>query len=97
MVVISKTILARFGRRHPDAAAALNTWYSRTKAADWASFTDVKGTFPTADYAGNDRVVFDIRGNRYRIVAMVFFSIRTVFVRFVGTHAEYDKRDVTTL
>lgn len=97
MVILSKTILARFGRRHPDASAALNAWYRKAKAADWSSFADVKDIFPSADYAGRDRYVFDIRGNRYRLVVMIFFDIRTLYIRFVGTHAEYDRKDVTTL
>ena len=94
MVIISKTLLTRFGRRHPDAASALNEWYRKAKAANWSTFAEVKQAFPTADYVGNDRVVFDIRGNRYRLVVMIFFSIRTVFIRFVGRHAEYDKTNV---
>lgn len=53
--------------------------------------------FNSADYVGNDRFVFNIRGNRYRLVAMIFFDIRTVFIRFLGTHAEYDKVDVTII
>lgn len=97
MVIISKRMLARLGRKHPDAVAALNTWYTKTKGADWRSFAEVKRTFPTVDYVGNDRYVFDVRGNRYRIVAMIFFDIRTLYIRFAGTHAEYDKTDVKNL
>ena len=61
------------------------------------SLLDVRKTFRTVDYVGNDRYVFNIKGNRYRLVAMIFFDIRTLYVRFVGTHAEYDKIDCTTI
>lgn len=97
MVIISKTHLTRFGRHHPDAAGSLNDWYRKTKAANWSSFAEVRQTFPTADYVGNDRVVFNIRGNRYRLVVMIFCSIRTVFIRFAGTHEAYDSVKVNKL
>ena len=58
---------------------------------------DVKQTFNSADYVGNERMVFNIKGNRYRLVAAVLFSIRTVYIKFIGTHAEYNKIDVETV
>ena len=93
MVIISKTNLNEFATKHPDAANALNEWYDIVKQADWRSFADVKQTFNHADYVGNDRFIFNIKGNQYRIVGMVFFDKRTLFVRFVGTHQQYDKID----
>jgi mRNA interferase HigB len=97
MVIISKTILRDFGSKHPHAIDALNDWYDLVKDADWGVPGDVRQLFNSVDYVGNDRFVFNIRGNRYRLVAMIFFDIRTVFIRFVGTHTEYDKVDVTTI
>lgn len=97
MVIISKTILRDFGADHPQAIDALNDWYYLVKDADWGTPGEVWQMFNSADYVGNDRFVFNIRGNRYRLVAMIFFDIRTVFIRFVGTHAEYDKVDVTKI
>ncbi|GAB3917805.1 type II toxin-antitoxin system HigB family toxin [Larkinella terrae] len=97
MVIISKTILNEFGQQQTDSISALNEWYSLTKEADWRSFMDIKQTFNSVDYVGNDRFVFNIRGNRYRIVAMIFFDKRTLFIRFVGTHSEYDKIDCLTI
>lgn len=91
MVVISKTILAEFGVKHADSVEALNKWYNDTKTANWNSFTDIKATFNSVDYIGNDRYVFNIKGNKYRLVVMIFFNIRTVYIRFIGTHKEYDK------
>jgi len=97
MVVISKTVLAEFGKKHADAIEPLNDWWEKTKAADWATFQDVKKTFNSVDYVGNDRYAFDIKGNKYRLVVMIFFDIRTMYVRFVGTHTKYDKIDCTTI
>lgn len=91
MAIISKTILRDFSEKHPDSEGALTKWYNEVKSADWSSFIDVKKTFNTADYAGNDRYVFDIKGNQYRLIALLIFKIRTVFILFIGTHKEYDK------
>lgn len=97
MVVISKTMLREFGILHPDAIEALNAWYKIVKEADWKSLADIRKFSNTVDYVGNDRFVFNIKGNHYRLVAMIFFDIRTVYVRFVGTHSEYDKIDASTI
>jgi mRNA interferase HigB len=80
-----------FIARHADADVALRDWYKRTTKANWNSFADIKQTFNTADYVGNDRYVFDIKGNNYRIVTIVLFINKKVYMRFVGTHEEYDK------
>jgi len=97
MVIISKTILNEFALKHVDVADALNRWYKIVKQADWSKMADLKQTFPSVDYVGNDRFVFNIKGNSYRLVTMIFFDIRTVYVRFIGTHADYDKIDVSTI
>jgi mRNA interferase HigB len=97
MVVISKTMLQDFGREHADAVEAVNEWWKKTKEADWASLADIKKMFNSVDYVGNDRYVFNIKGKKYRLVAMIFFDIRTLYIRFIGTHAEYDKIDCKTL
>lgn len=97
MVVISKAILVSFAERHADAVDPLNEWWVRTKNCDWSSLKDVKKTFGSVDYVGNDRYVFNIKGNRYRLVAMIFFDIRTLYIRFVGTHAEYNRIDCKTI
>jgi len=97
MVGISKSILCDFGAEHPDAIKALNDWYHLVKDADWGTPGDVYEIFNSADYVGNDRFVFNIRGNRYRLVVMIFFEKRTLFIRFMGTHTEYDKIDATSI
>ena len=97
MVVVSKTKLTDFGRKHADAVEAVNDWWDKTKKADWGSLVDIKRTFNSVDYIGNDRYVFNIKGKKYRLVAMIFFDIRTLYIRFIDTHDEYTKMDCTTI
>jgi len=97
MVIISYSKLREFYEIHSDAKDALNNWYRLVLHADWSNFHDVKEMFNSVDAVGQDRFVFDIRGNSYRIVAMIFFDVRTVYVRFVGTHKEYNRIDCSTI
>jgi mRNA interferase HigB len=97
MVIISKTNLVEFAGKHSDAEDALNKWYEISKKANWNSLNDIKQVFNNVDYVGNDRYVFNIKGNKYRLVVMIFFDIRTMFIRFVGTHSEYDKINCTKI
>ena len=80
-----------FIAKHADSDIPLRDWYKRTTKANWNSFADIKQTFNSADYVGNDRYVFDIKGNNYRIIAVVLFINKKVYMRFVGTHEEYDR------
>ena len=91
MRVISFSIIRDFIAKHADADVPLRDWYRRTTKANWNNFADIKQTFNTVDYVGNDRYVFDIKGNNYRIVAIVLFINKKVYMRFVGTHEEYNK------
>lgn len=97
MVIISKTILKNFSLDHPDGIGALNDWYALVKDADWSNLSDIRQDFNSVDYVGNDRYVFNIRGNRYRLIVMIFFDIRTVYIRFLGTHVQYDKIDASVI
>jgi mRNA interferase HigB len=97
MVVISYGTLRAFFEMHPDSKEALNNWYRLTLSDDWSSFHEMKAMFGSVDAVGNDRFVFNIRGNHYRLIAMIFFDIRTVYIRFVGGHKEYDLIDCTTI
>lgn len=97
MVVISYGTLREFFEMHPDSKEALNNWYRLTVSADWSSFHEMKEMFGSVDAVGNDRFVFNIRGYHYRLVAMIFFDIRTVYVRFVGLHKDYDRIDCSTI
>tara|TARA_R110002012_G_scaffold13845_10_gene58444 strand:+ start:11004 stop:11273 length:270 start_codon:yes stop_codon:yes gene_type:complete len=89
--------LQEFGKSHADAIEPLNDWWAKTRKADWATLQDIKTTFNSVDYVGNDRYVFNIKGNKYRLVAMIFFDIRTIYIRYVGTHTNYDKIDCTKI
>lgn len=80
-----------------DSKAALQRWYDIASNADWRNLSEIKNDFPTTDYVGNQHYVFDIRGNKYRLVVVIKFTIGRIFVRFVGTHAEYDKIDCLTI
>lgn len=95
MVIISKAIIRDFYRKYPDSEIALLRWYEDTKAANWKNFSEVKKTFNSVDAVGNDRYVFDIKGNHYRLVAIIIFKVRTVFIQFIGTHNEYDNLKAT--
>ena len=65
----------------------------KTEKADWSCLADTKQTFNSVDYVGNDRFVFNIKGNDYRLVAMILFAAKKVFIRWIGTHKEYDNKD----
>ncbi|MDO3640641.1 type II toxin-antitoxin system HigB family toxin [Mucilaginibacter sp. L3T2-6] len=97
MVIISYSKLRNFFEVHPEAKDALNNWYRITERADWANYHEIKAMFNSVDAVGNDRFAFNIRGNNYRLVALIFFDIRTVYIRFVGTHKEYDRIDCSSI
>jgi mRNA interferase HigB len=97
MVILIKKTLLTFAEQHPISAAPLNNWYNMAKEADWNKLADTKKVFNTVDYVGIGRYVFNIKGNDFRLVAMIFFDKRTVFIRFIGTHSEYDKIDCSTI
>jgi mRNA interferase HigB len=91
MRVVSFSMIREFIAKHADADVPLRDWYKRTSKANWTCLADIKKTFNTVDYVGNDRYVFDIKGNNYRIVAIVLFINKKVYMRFVGTHEEYNR------
>lgn len=80
-----------------DSEVALERWYQAVQSAQWTSFADIREDFGSADSVGNQHYVFNIRGNKYRLVVVVKFVMGYVFIRFVGTHEEYDKIDAGTL
>ncbi len=97
MVIISKPVLNKFIERHSSSAGSLLEWYVKTKAAEWTNFSELKQMFPATDYVGNDLYIFNIGGRKYRLIARIFFSVRTIFIRFVGTHEEYNKVTLSDL
>ena len=91
MRILVKSALRDFWERHPDAAVPLQTWHQRATKADWATPDQVKADFASASFIANDRVVFNIKGNTYRLVVRISYRQRRVYIRFIGTHAEYDR------
>lgn len=94
MRIISKKMLREFWELHADAEQPLLAWYQEVKHEDWQQPADVKAKYRSASIVGDNRVVFNIRGNTYRLVVKVHYGYGIVYVRFVGTHAEYDEIDV---
>ncbi|MDH5602558.1 MAG: type II toxin-antitoxin system HigB family toxin [Cyclobacteriaceae bacterium] len=91
MRVIAKSRIRDFWEKHPDAKDALVDWYNLTIKANWESPHQVKDVYPSADHVGNNRTAFNICGNKYRLIVVFRYRIQMVFIRFVGTHTEYDK------
>ena len=90
MRIISKSTLVEYYTKNPQSKTALEEWYEKTKKAEWTCFADIKNTFNSVDAVGNQRFVFNIKGNDYRLVVLILFTPKTVYIRFVGTHSEYD-------
>ena len=80
-----------------DSKVALERWYNITEKAEWHNFAEIKEDFPATDSVGNQHYVFNIKGNKYRLIVVVKFIIGRVFIRFVGTHADYDKINASTI
>ena len=80
-----------------NSKTALERWYDMTEKADWNNRSDIKEDFPAVDYVGNQHYVFNIRGNRYRLIVIIKFTIGIVFVRWIGTHETYNKIDCSTI
>jgi mRNA interferase HigB len=97
MRIISRKTLREFWEKHPDVEQPLRAWYANANQADWQSPNDIKSAYRSASFVANNRVVFNIRGNHYRLVVAVNYPYGILYIRFVGTHKEYDQIDVTTI
>lgn len=97
MRVVSKKKIVDYYTTHASSKTALEEWYKKVNKCSWENLNDLKKTYPLADYVGNNRVVFNIKGNDFRLVAIVIYVSQKVYIRWLGTHAEYDKQDVTTM
>lgn len=94
MRIIAKRPLRQFWERHPNAREPLLAWYREVLKEDWDTPAKVKEKYRNASIVGDNRVIFNIKGNDYRLVVKINYLARIVYVRFVGTHAEYDAIDV---
>ena len=91
MRIITHKAIVQYYDLHPDAKLALDEWYNKTEQSLWNCFADVKQTFNSVDSVGNKRYVFNIKGNSYRVIALILFMPKIVYIRFIGTHSEYSK------
>jgi mRNA interferase HigB len=97
MRIISRRILREFWGKHPDSEIPLQTWFHDVEHANWTTPADIKAVYQNASFVANNRVVFNIKGNHYRLVVVVIYLQSLIYIRFVGTHAEYDRIDVTVI
>ena len=91
--IFAKSTLREFWEKHPDSEQYLKTWYSTAINCKWQTPNDIKKTYATASILKDGRVVFNIKGNSYRLIAKFNFEKQWIFIRFIGTHEEYDKID----
>lgn len=97
MIIISHKAIRMFVIKHPELLPSLERWYNITLKADWSGFNDVKKYFNSVDAVGNGLFVFNIKGNDCRLIARIIFKTRTVFIRFIGTHKEYNLLNISEL
>lgn len=97
MRIIARKKIVEYYTENPNARVALEDWFHKTKESEWTCFADIKKTFNSVDNVGNQHYVFNIKGNNYRLVVVIKFTIKTVLIRFIGTHAEYDLIDVKNI
>jgi len=95
--IFAKSTLRKFWEKHADSEQYLKTWYNTTMSSNWRNPHDIKKTYPNASILKNGRVVFNIKGNSYRLVVKFNFEKQWAFVRFIGTHSEYDNIDANTI
>lgn len=97
MHIISRKVLVACWKKHPDATEALTAWFQEAQHAQWQTPADIKARYNSADILPDNRVVFDIKGNHYRLVVKIHYNTGVVYIRFVGTHAEYDRINAETI
>lgn len=97
MKIVSRPTLESFWTLHPQAEQPLRAWYDEAKQASWNTPQDIKDHYATASFIGGNRVVFNIKGNDYRLITAVAYRFQAVYIKFVGTHAEYDRVDALTV
>ena len=97
MRIISRRPLRDFWNTHPGAEQPLKAWWQEAAIAAWATPHEIKAMYGTASVVGNSRIVFNIAGNKYRLVVKINYAHGIGYIRFIGTHAEYDKIDASTI
>ena len=97
MKIVATERLIDFGTTVPASSSALHAWYAEAKSASWATPTELKSKYGSASILKHGRVVFNICGNKFRLVAQINYEARIIFIRFIGTHAEYDEINAQTI
>ncbi|WP_405199053.1 type II toxin-antitoxin system HigB family toxin [Christiangramia sp. LLG6405-1] len=97
MRIIAKRTLRDFWTKHADSEQQLKAWYRETEKTDWENINDLKKDYPSASILQENRIVFNIKGNNYRLIVKFSFEYQICWIRFIGTHAEYDKIDANTI
>ena len=97
MNIHNRGTILKFWKRHGDSKRSLELWYNDVRSKNWAKPNDVIADYGSADIIGNDRIVFNIKGNKYRLVASINYQKGWLFIKFIGTHAEYNKIDAMTI
>ena len=97
MRIIAKRNIVLFCQRHAAATPALLGWFEDTSKAEWRTPQDIKNRHPSASFVGHNRVVFNIKGNDFRLIVSVVYRLQAIYIKFIGTHAEYDKVDANTV
>jgi mRNA interferase HigB len=95
--IIAKRTLREFWEKHSDSEQQLKAWYREAEKSQWRNTHDLKGAYPNASILGENRVVFNIKGNHYRLIVKINFEFQLCWIRFIGTHAEYDKINANTI
>ncbi len=95
--ILSKRTLREFWEKYPDSKSYIETWYDVVNKAEWKTPNDIKEYYATVTILKNARVVFNIKGNDYRLIAKINYERQWLFIRFIGTHKEYDKIDANTI
>ncbi|MVN23178.1 type II toxin-antitoxin system HigB family toxin [Mucilaginibacter arboris] len=97
MRVIAKKTLRDFWEIHPDCVHQLKSWYQEANTNNWNNPAEIKMKYPSASFLADNRVVFNIKGNSYRLIVKINYDYQMLWIRFIGTHAEYDKTDATKI
>lgn len=97
MRIISRKTLREFWEKHNDCEEQLKSWHRETEKANWKNPNELKREYPSASILENNRVVFNIKGNSYRLIVKINFDYKIIWIRFIGTHAEYDKINATNI
>lgn len=97
MRIISKKTLREFWEKHKDSEQQLKSWFQETNSVEWKNPKQIKREYPSASFLADNRIVFNIKGNKYRLIVKINYDHNILWVRFIGTHAEYDKINATKI